>query len=126
MKNRLAGFSGAAFLLFGLFLLILLLINAEFAMNGIKQGLSLCTETLFPSLFPFLVLSELLVTRQAGEVLGRAFSYPVSALFGLSGSGATALLLGMLCGFPVGTTTAVALYNKGEISHEELKRLLMK
>lgn len=125
MKRRLPGLGSTAFLLFGLFLLILLLTNAQVAMDGIRQGLSLCTETLFPSLFPFLVLSELLVARQAGKVLGKVFSRPVSALFGLSGSGATALLLGMLCGYPVGTTTAVALYRQGELSKEELKRLIL-
>ena len=125
MKSRLPGISTTAFLLFGLFLLLMLLTNAQAAMDGIRQGLSLCTETLFPSLFPFLVLSELLVARRAGEVLGKVFSRPVSALFGLSGHGATALLLGMLCGYPVGTTTAVALYRQGEISKEELKRLFL-
>lgn len=125
MKSRLPGISTTAFLLFGLFLLLMLLTNAQAAMDGIRQGLSLCTETLFPSLFPFLVLSELLVARRAGEVLGKVFSRPVSALFGLSGNGATALLLGMLCGYPVGTTTAVALYRQGEISKEELKRLFL-
>ena len=125
MKSHLQSVRSAAFLLLGLFLLILLLTNAQVAMEGIRQGLSLCTETLFPSLFPFLVLSELLIARRAGEVLGKLFSRPVSALFGLSGSGATALLLGMLCGYPVGTTTAMALYRQEDLSKEELKRLIL-
>ncbi|MBQ8357931.1 MAG: hypothetical protein IJX39_09020 [Clostridia bacterium] len=125
MKKRLPALRTGAFLVFGLFLLILLLTNAQVAMDGVRQGLSLCTETLFPSLFPFLVLSELLVSRQAGEILGKVFSRPVSALFGLSGSGATALLLGMLCGFPVGTTTAVSLAERGEMSQKELQRLIL-
>ena len=125
MKKRLPRLGSTAFLIFGIFLLILLLTNAQVAMDGIRQGLSLCTETLFPSLFPFLVLSELLVARHAGELLGKVFSRPVSALFGLSGSGATALLLGMLCGYPVGTTTAVALYEQGKLSRDELQRLIL-
>ena len=125
MKRRLSGLGSTVFLLFGFFLLLLLLTNSQIAMDGIRQGLSLCTETLFPSLFPFLVLSELLVARRAGEVLGKVFFHPVSALFGVSGSGATALLLGMLCGYPVGTSTAVALYRQGELSKEEVKRLIL-
>jgi sporulation integral membrane protein YlbJ len=125
VKRRLPGLGSAAFLLLGFFLLLLLLTNARVAADGIRRGLSLCTETLFPSLFPFLVLSELLVARQAGEVLGKLFSRPVSALFGLSGSGATAILLGMLCGYPVGTSVAVALHRNEELSAEELKRLML-
>lgn len=125
MKSRLPGLGSTAFLLLGLFLLLLFLTNAQIAMDSVRQGLSLCTETLFPSLFPFLVLSELLVARQAGKVLGRLFSRPVSVLFGVSGGGAAVLLLGMLCGYPVGTATAVALYRQGELSKEELNRLIL-
>lgn len=125
MKSRLLTFRSAAFLLFFVFLLLLLLTNTQTAMNGVRQGLSLCAETLFPSLFPFLVLSELLIARHAGELLGRFVGKPFSRLFGLSESGTAALLLGGLCGFPVGTTSAVALCERGEISEDELHRLLL-
>lgn len=125
MKRKGTSLAGAFFLLFGVFLLLLLLINSEIAMDGVRRGLSLCTETLFPSLFPFLVLSELLVAAGAGQTLGRLFSRPVSALFGLSERGTAAFLLGSLCGFPIGTTTAVALYEKGEIGKQELDRLML-
>ena len=125
MKRALPSMRSVAFLLLGVFLFLLLLIHSEIAMDGVRQGWSLCTETLFPSLFPFLVLSELLVASGAGESLGRLLSRPVSALFGISSGGAVALLLGWLCGFPVGTTTAVSLYQKREISKSELERVVL-
>ena len=125
MKSRLLTLRAAGFLLFFIFLLLLLLTNTQTAMEGVRQGLSLCTETLFPSLFPFLVLSELLIARNAGELLGRFVGKPISRLFGLSPNGTAALLLGALCGFPVGTTSAVALCERGEISEDELHRLLL-
>lgn len=113
------------FLLLLLFLLFLLLTDTQLAIDGVGAGLSLCTGTLFPALFPFLVLSELLVARGVGDLLKKAISRPVMALFGVSGSGASALLLGMLCGSPVGTVTAAALYRKGAISRRELGRLML-
>lgn len=94
-------------------------------MDGIRQGLSLCAQTLLPSLFPFLVLSELLVAIGAGGILGRLLGRPVSALLGLSAQGSTALLLGMICGQPVTTVSAAALYQRGEIEKEELERLVL-
>ncbi|MBQ8340644.1 MAG: hypothetical protein IJY16_09385 [Clostridia bacterium] len=94
-------------------------------MEGVRRGIALTTNTLFPSLFPFLVLSELLVTLGAGEVLGKGLQKPLRLLFGVSGSGAAAFLLGALCGFPTGTATAVALYKKNAISKEELARLFL-
>ena len=108
-----------------LFLLGLLLKNGALAAEGVKRGWSLCTGTLLPSLFPFLVLSELLVVSGAGAVLGGLFSRPVRALLGLSRGGTTVLMLGLLCGFPVGMTAALSLYKKGEISKKEVLRLLL-
>ena len=125
MIRPLPRWRSCAFFLLGGFLLILLLKNSDLAMDGVRHGLSLCANTLFPSLFPFLVLSELLIRWHADEVLGRWFSRPVSALFGLSPGGATTLLLGALCGFPVGTTVAVSLVERGQMSRAELDRLML-
>lgn len=125
MHKPLYGVRFASFLCVAVFFLVLLFTHADLAMDGVRRGLSLCTETLFPSLFPFLVLSELLVAMHAGEILSRLFSRPVSRLFGLSGNATAALLLGSLCGFPTAMTTGAALYRNGEIRKKELQRLLL-
>ncbi len=125
MKQSLPAFRTTAFSLFGVFLLLLLLTNSDLAMDGARRGISLCLETLFPSLFPFLVFSELLVAIGAGEVLGHYIGRPVKALFGVSGSGAVAFLLGSVCGFPVGTTTAVSCLEREELTKGELQRLVL-
>ena len=106
-------------------LALLLLIDGEIAAAGVARGLSLCVETLLPALFPFLVLSELLVKRQAADLIAGAISRPVRGLFGISGRGGAALLLGILCGAPVGTVTATALRRQGAITGEELQRLIL-
>ena len=64
------------FLLFVLFLLFLLLLNAPVAMDGVRHGLSLVCETLLPSLFPFLVFSELLVRLDAGRLFSVILGKP--------------------------------------------------
>lgn len=113
------------FLLFVLFLLFLLLLNAPVAMDGVRHGLSLVCETLLPSLFPFLVFSELLVRLDAGRLFSVVLGKPCRFLFGLSDAGTAAYFLGVLCGFPVGTVCALTLYRKNEISKEELTRLCL-
>ena len=125
MNKAFSSFRQGALLLFILFLLVLLLTNTALAMDGVRRGVSLCVETLFPSLFPFLVLSELFVATGASESLGRLFSRPVSALFGISGAGATVLLLGAVCGSPTGAVTAAAFCERGEIDKREFDRLLL-
>ena len=123
MRARRIPLFSACSALFLLFVLALFLCKAELAMDGVRRGLSLCTETLFPSLFPFLVLSELLVGVGAGRLLGVILAKPLSPVLGLSRAGCSAYLLGILCGIPVGTVTAVSLFERGEIGKEELQRL---
>ena len=59
------------------FCFLLVLRNSEAAVKYMGRGLSLCAETVIPSLFPFMVLSELLVASGAGEALGRLLAKPM-------------------------------------------------
>lgn len=104
--------------------LALILCNSDTAISYMGQGLTLCAKTVIPSLFPFMVLSELLVASGGGEVLGRLCETPVKRLFGISGASVCALMMGLVCGFPVGTKTAVSLCRRGLISAKELSRLI--
>ena len=106
------------------FCFLLVLRNSEAAVQYMGRGLSLCTETVIPSLFPFMVISELLVSSGTGEALGRLLAKPMKWLFGLSGAGCSAVVLGSMCGFPIGASTAVALYDKNVISKRECEHLL--
>ena len=107
-----------------LFSLLLFLRNAELATGAMSDALRLCATTLIPSLFPFLVLSEVVVNTGAGVPLGRLLRRPFRRLFGVSESGACAVLLGLLCGFPVGTRCVLSLYRQGAIGRREAEHLL--
>ena len=113
-----------SFLSLSFLCLILILWHSDAVISYMKQGLSLCAKTVIPSLFPFMVISELLVASGGGEVLGKLFEKPFKRLFGISGAGVCALIMGLICGFPIGTKTAVSLCRRGQISPEELSRLI--
>ncbi len=106
------------------FCFLLLLRNSDFAVRQIRRGLTLCADSVIPSLFPFMVLSEWIVAGGFGNLLLRPFALPFRKLFGLSTSGCCAFLLGVLCGFPVGAKCAVAFYDRGEITKSECERVL--
>ena len=105
-------------------LMALLFASPEASIESIRRGMSLCVRTMIPSLFPFMVISELLVGSGAGEALGRILSKPMQWLFGASGAGSSAVVLGSLCGVPVGASTAVSLYDHNLISKRECEHLL--
>ena len=112
------------FCLMSTFCFVLILRNSDAAIEYIGRGLTLCARTVIPSLFPFMVISELLVSSGAGEAFGRLFSRLMQWLFGLSGAGASAVFLGSMCGFPVGAKTAVGLLDRNAISKTECEHLL--
>lgn len=112
------------FCFMSIFSLALVIRNSDVAIEYMSKGLMLCVRTVIPSLFPFMVISDLLVKSGAVSYLGRILKLPMKILFGVSGEGGCAVLLGTLCGFPLGAKTAVAMYDTEKISLSELERLL--
>lgn len=96
----------------------------EEAMEAAREGLRLCGELVVPSLFPFFILSSLMVDLGLASALGRVMGRWMSPLFGVRGAGASALVLGLIGGYPVGARTALALYQSGQCTREEAERLL--
>jgi len=117
--------SGAiAFSLMSALSFFLILFHSEQAVAAMKSSLSLCVKSAIPSLFPFMVVSELVVRSGAGTWLGRLCAPLLRRIFGVGEAGGTVILLGTLCGFPVGAKSAASLYDEGKISPRELSRLL--
>lgn len=94
------------------------------AIAGAKDGLTLCFNVIVPSLFPFFVLSSLVVDLGLAAYLGRALEGLMRPLFRVSGSCAAAVALGFIGGYPVGARTALQLYQQGLCSKPEAERLL--
>ena len=94
------------------------------AITGAKHGLTLCFNVIIPSLFPFFVLSSLVVDLGLAAYLGRALEGLMRPLFRVGGSCAAALALGFIGGYPVGARTALQLYQQGLCSKPEAERLL--
>lgn len=113
----------AIFGVLSLFSMLLMLRNSAIAIEYMKNGMGLCVKTVIPSLFPFMVISELLVSFGVGERMAKLLKRPMS-LFHVSGTGSSAVILGALCGFPVGARTAVGLYDRGQITKKECEHLL--
>jgi len=104
--------------------LIIFLLNPEKTSASVLASLTRCARSLIPALFPCTVLSSLIASLGAGDLLGKAFAAPVSFLFGVSKRSSTAILIGMLCGFPVGAAYAATLYKNGYVSRRELEKVI--
>ncbi len=79
---------------------------------AMTEALQLCMQILLPSLYPFFVLSNLLISSGAARQLAKKVQPLTVALFGLPGCFAPAILLGIVGGYPVGAKTVSGLYSK--------------
>ena len=101
-----------------------LMLYPQEAMEAARDGLALCGNVIIPSLFPFFVLSSLVVELGLAGYLGRVLEKVMRPLFNVSGVCASAFALGFVGGYPVGARTAIDLYQKGMCTKTEAERLL--
>ncbi len=120
-KHRLKLLLTAALCLF--FMLLLILMPGP-ALNGARSGLTICGNTVIPSLFPFLVLSSFIIRSGLADRVGRLIEPAARRIFRLPGSAATALILGAVGGYPVGAAAVSELRKSGLLTKQECERLL--
>lgn len=111
------------YLAIGIFAAGLIIFTRETS-QAAADGVSLCTQVLIPSLFPFFVVSSLCVQTGLAAFIGRAFEKPMRFLFRVPGVCAPAFVLGLVGGYPVGAKTAISLYEQELCSKNEAERLL--
>ncbi len=96
----------------------------ETALGAAREALSLCAHTLVPSLFPFFVCANIIISAGLTEKAGQLFSGATGKLFRVNGEGAAAIVLGFLSGYPAGAAVSSRLYEEGRITKSEAERLL--
>lgn len=103
----------------------LLLSTPVVSRQAVMSSLSVCKNVVFPILFPFFVVAELLLSLGFTQWLEMIASPCMSRLFHLPGSAASAWILGCLGGYPVGAKTVASLYHNQSISREDAKQCLL-
>lgn len=123
-KFSINKFSATVLPLIILILFALLLIHPDVSFEYMKNSLKLCVRGLVPSLFPFMVISDFLISGNYGGVLKTTLGKIISLVFGTSTEGSFSVLLGFLCGFPIGAKIAVKLYSENRISYKEFCHIM--
>lgn len=125
MANKKGLMKKNAYLLFIFAAFLLLLLFSPQVMGGVRHALQLCYKTIIPSLFPFMLLSDLLCASFLGQtaILSRLDGV-CRKLFAVPAIGMLAFLAGALCGFPLGVKVCADLFRVGRLRVEEAERLL--
>ena len=122
MKKKYYYLLGAIILLFayfGIFCFPTVMINTSI------NALLIFREKLFPSIFPFFVLSFLFINMGYPVILSKYFKKIMNYIFHLGENSSFILLMSMISGFPSGAKYIVKDYEAGYISKDEGNHLLV-
>lgn len=108
----------------GVYLIFLLLRYPALSLQYALAGLQLWFEKMIPTLLPFMILSGILIHMNLTEGFVRLFHPILHFLYGTTPNGSYTLLMGFLCGFPMGARIAGELCRTGRLQTEEGNLLL--
>ena len=106
------------------FVFIYLLCFPQEAFQSSASGVTLWFFHVLPSLLPFMIFSDFFIHTGLVSVLLRKIKTVFRFLFGLSMYGSYALLLGLICGYPMGAKLTADLFREGKITKSEAQYLL--
>lgn len=92
--------------------------------EGAKEGLLLWFMAIVPSLFPFMILSNILIKLKVTKYINRILKPVFGFLFGIREDGSYPVLIGFLAGCPIGAKSVAQLYKNGELKKSESQYLI--
>lgn len=102
---------------------VILLFPADCLSFALK-GLNLWFERMIPTLFPFMVLSGIIIRMDLTDSFVKILNPVLGGLFRVRPACVYGMLVGFLCGFPMGAHVTAQLYEQKQISRAEAAYLL--
>ena len=124
LKARLRTARKALLLCLFTALTLSMLLENEKALTLSLTGLNLWFEKMIPTLLPFMILSGILIRMNLSDSFARLFAPLLRPLFGLSDSCLYVLVIGFLCGFPMGARVTAESLQHGRLTHREASLML--
>lgn len=88
------------------------------------RGLAMWWEIVFPSLLPFLIISEIMIGFGVVKFIGVLLEPFMRPLFKVPGVGGFAWAIGMASGYPAGAKLSARLRQEGQLTKIEAERLV--
>lgn len=107
-----------------LIILLYLIFNTKNAVNAIKDGAILFFNGVLPSLFPFLVISNMFFKLDYAKYMAKIFSPFMTKFFKTSGIGAYPLISSIICGYPIGSKSVCDMYLNNKLTKKQASKLI--
>ena len=104
--------------------MLMILTHPDISSKAVSDALDLCIGKVIPSLFPFMIISSVLISTRMLFKASKGISVFLSSILKVSPMAFQAFIIGCFCGFPVGASSLFELYKNGDIGKDETERLL--
>ncbi|NFD48482.1 sporulation integral membrane protein YlbJ [Clostridium botulinum] len=105
-------------------LIIYIIIAPRFCIEATLSGAKLFFYKVFPSLFPFLILTNIIINYGGVHVYSNIFGKILCPPLKLKKECSFPLIISALCGYPLGAKYSCDLYQNGDINFPTLERLI--
>lgn len=100
------------------------LLESSSVLESVKFSFNIWQNNIFPSLFPFFVIGNILISLGFPQLIGELLKNVMYRLFKINGSGSFVIILSILSGFPSSAKYTKELLLNDEINDEEATKLL--
>lgn len=105
-------------------LVFCILTNSGLSLSYAAMGLELWFQKMIPTLLPFMILSGIMVRLKLTEKIAMIIYPVIRPVFKVRKNVCYTMLMGFLCGFPMGAKTVDDLYSRKMITRREAEYLL--
>lgn len=110
--------------LFFLLITVCILSHSQLALGYSLLGLKLWFDNMVPALLPFMILSGIMIRMNLTGLFTRLLYFILRPIYRISENVCYAMIMGFLCGFPMGAKTVSDLLKRNMISKQEAEFLL--
>lgn len=107
-----------------IFILVFIFIYSNDIKESVLIAINIWNNSLIPSIFPFLLLSNLLVKYGFIEIISKIFGRATEIIYNLPKSASYAIITSMFTGFPTGSKYIKDLLQNREIDNEDANVLI--
>jgi len=122
MKDKIFN---AIVVIIAIFVLMELLIKKSVVYASIMYALNLWVKNLIPALFPFFIISDILINYNITNYIPKIIKNFCKYIFNITDNMLTILILSMISGFPSNARNTRILYDSNGISLDEANHILI-
>lgn len=108
-----------------LFFLYQIIINKTLVYLSINNSLNIWLKNLVPSLFPFFIISDILINYNITNYIPKYIKNKCQSIFNITDNMLTILLLSIISGFPSNARNAKTMYENNLITKDEANHILI-